>query len=310
MLEDTSPPASHRPPDGEIDRRMEEPGLAGVAEGVALLASARVPTSHGEFRVFSYRSTEALDGLNGHAPPEHLACVLGQGDHDAATLVRVHSECATGDLLGSLRCDCGEQLGASLRLIAEEGAGILVYLRSHEGRGIGLARKFRAYQLQDDGADTVDANLTLGLPADGRSYGVAAAILADLGVRSVRLLTNNLDKAAGLLEHGIDVAERIPLQVAPNAENIRYLLTKRDRLGHLLDGLDGAAAAVADEASTDEDTFAERDIHRKQTAAVASDEASADEAVALGETNADAAASNSDLAGLQTAGAPATGTRR
>ena len=167
-----------------------------------------------------------------------MACVLGDPASNGPALVRIHSECATGDLLGSLRCDCGEQLRASLRLIAEEGEGVLLYLRSHEGRGVGLSRKFKAYALQDEGADTVDANLRLGLPADGRNYALATAILTDLGIRSVRLLTNNLDKVSGLLEHGISVVERIPLQTQPNPENLRYLTTKRDRLGHLLEGLD------------------------------------------------------------------------
>ena len=250
------------------------------------LASARVPTPHGEFHVCSYRSApgggtgrertpggddpgegiperisggevspregtlRSAEGDAGAQPTdqpnaqptdlstEHMACVLGDPASNGPALVRIHSECATGDLLGSLRCDCGEQLQASLRLIAEEGEGVLLYLRSHEGRGVGLARKFKAYALQDEGADTVDANLRLGLPADGRNYALATAILTDLGIRSVRLLTNNLDKVAGLLEHGVSVVERIPLQTEPNPENLRYLTTKRDRLGHLLEGLD------------------------------------------------------------------------
>lgn len=187
----------------------------------------------------SYRSA-AQGGNDTSVDPhaEHMVCVLGDPLSNGAPLVRIHSECATGDLLSSLRCDCGEQLQESLRLIAEEGEGVLVYLRSQEGRGIGLGQKIKAYALQDGGADTVDANLSQGLPADGRNYNTAAAILSDLGISSVRLLTNNLDKVSGLLEGGISLAERVPLQTAPNPENLRYLTTKRDRLGHLLDGLD------------------------------------------------------------------------
>ena len=236
------------------DALRPEEGLS--LNGVERLASARVPTPHGEFRVFSYRSAPSLkdlrageraeDGAEDGHQTEHMVCVLGDPVHPAdpaqPALVRIHSECATGDLLGSLRCDCGEQLQSSLRRIAKEGEGLLVYLRSHEGRGVGLARKFKAYTLQDEGADTVDANLRQGLPADGRNYALAAAILADLGIRSVRLLTNNLDKVAGLLENGVSVAERIPVQTDPNPENLRYLTTKRDRLGHLLEGLDDGAS--------------------------------------------------------------------
>ena len=224
--------------------------------GVERLASARVPTPHGEFRVFAYRSAPSLKSRRGdegakersedEQQTEHMVCVLGDPVHPAdpaqPALVRIHSECATGDLLGSLRCDCGEQLQSSLRLIAKEGEGVLVYLRSHEGRGVGLAKKFKAYTLQDEGSDTVDANLRQGLPADGRNYVLAAAILADLGICSVRLLTNNLDKVAGLLENGVSVAERIPMQTDPTPENLRYLTTKRDRLGHLLEGLDDVAS--------------------------------------------------------------------
>ena len=243
-------------------RAPEGPSLNGVER----LASARVPTPHGEFRVFSYRSAPSLPsgkgcrsakgelGKDEHLP-EHMVCVLGAPVQPAGSvLVRIHSECATGDLLGSLRCDCGEQLQSSLRLIAKEGEGVLVYLRSHEGRGVGLAKKFTAYTLQDEGADTVDANLRQGLPADGRNYALAAAILADLGIRSVRLLTNNLDKVAGLLENGISVSERIPLQTDPNPENLRYLTTKRDRLGHLLEGLgDGAGGETGNGAPQETD---------------------------------------------------------
>jgi len=153
--------------------------------------------------------------------------------------VRVHSECLTGDVLGSRRCDCGPQLRAALRRVAAEGRGVVLYMRGHEGRGIGLLSKLQAYALQDRGADTVDANLALGLPADSRSYGTAARILADLGVSSVRLLTNNPAKQVGLEEHGLRVVQRVPLEVSPTPENLGYLLTKRDRMGHdILTGID------------------------------------------------------------------------
>jgi 3,4-dihydroxy 2-butanone 4-phosphate synthase/GTP cyclohydrolase II len=149
----------------------------------------------------------------------------------------VHSECLTGDVFGSLRCDCGPQLDAALAAVASEGRGVVLYIRGHEGRGIGLLHKLQAYQLQDDGRDTVDANLELGLPADARDYGTGAQILVDLGVRSMRLLTNNPAKRAGLEGYGLRIVERLPLPVHPNPENVRYLETKRDRMGHDLDML-------------------------------------------------------------------------
>ena len=152
-------------------------------------------------------------------------------------LVRVHSECLTGDVFGSLRCDCGPQLDAALDAVAAEGRGVVLYIRGHEGRGIGLLQKLRAYELQDAGADTVDANLDLGLPADSREYGTGAQVLAALGVRSMRLLTNNPAKRAGLEGYGLSIVERVPLPVASNPENVRYLTTKRDRMGHALAGL-------------------------------------------------------------------------
>jgi 3,4-dihydroxy 2-butanone 4-phosphate synthase/GTP cyclohydrolase II len=152
-------------------------------------------------------------------------------------LTRVHSECLTGDVFGSSRCDCGPQLDEALDRIVQEGRGVVVYLRGHEGRGIGLVAKLQAYQLQDGGRDTVDANLDLGLPADARHYGAATQILRDLGVRSVRLLTNNPDKVSSLTEYGVPVVERVPLAVRPNDHNLAYLLTKRDRMGHQLSGL-------------------------------------------------------------------------
>ena len=173
---------------------------------------------------------------------EHVALVRGDiagpenDGHDV--LVRVHSECLTGDVFGSRRCDCGPQLDAAMAMVAREGRGIVLYMRGHEGRGIGLMHKLQAYQLQDAGADTVDANLELGLPADARDYGIGAQILVDLGVRSMRLLTNNPAKRVGLDGYGLHIIERVPLPVRANAENIRYLMTKRDRMGHDLIGLD------------------------------------------------------------------------
>ncbi len=192
---------------------------------VARIASARVPSIRGEFWAHAYRDDAGL---------EHLACVRGDVGSAPPALVRVHSECLTGDLLGSLRCDCGTQLAASLDLISSEGRGVLIYLRGHEGRGIGLAHKIRAYELQDQGLDTVEANLAQGLPADSRDYAVAAAVLSDLGVSRVRLLTNNPAKTDGLGVYGVVVTERVPLEVTANPENLGYLQTKRDRLGHLL----------------------------------------------------------------------------
>ena len=154
----------------------------------------------------------------------------------------MHSECLTGDVLGSLRCDCGPQLHAALHAVAAEGRGVVLYIRGHEGRGIGLLDKLRAYELQDAGADTVDANLALGLPADAREYGTGAQVLADLGIRSMRLLTNNPAKRAGLEGYGLTIVDRVALPVSANPENLRYLTTKRDRMGHELDGLDALTA--------------------------------------------------------------------
>ena len=165
--------------------------------------------------------------------------VHGDLSGDEPVLTRVHSECLTGDVFGSARCDCGPQLDEAIDRIVTEGRGVVVYLRGHEGRGIGLVAKLQAYQLQDGGRDTVDANLDLGLPADARHYGAATQILRDLGVGSVRLLTNNPDKVASLEEYGVPVAERVPLAVRPNDHNLGYLLTKRDRMGHHLSHLPG-----------------------------------------------------------------------
>ncbi|MCX4758540.1 bifunctional 3,4-dihydroxy-2-butanone-4-phosphate synthase/GTP cyclohydrolase II [Kitasatospora purpeofusca] len=200
-------------------------------------AVTSLPTAYGEFTAVGYRGT--LDGV------EHIALVAGGLAEDGRlpdgedVLVRVHSECLTGDVLGSLRCDCGPQLQSSLRRVAETGRGVVLYLRGHEGRGIGLAHKLRAYELQERGRDTVDANLDLGLPADARDYSIGAQMLGDLGVRSLTLLTNNPDKLTALTEHGLKVKGREPVEIPAGEHNARYLRTKRDRMGHELPGLDG-----------------------------------------------------------------------
>ncbi|HXP14930.1 MAG TPA: GTP cyclohydrolase II, partial [Actinomycetes bacterium] len=194
---------------------------------VKRVAEARIPTRWGDFTAYAYESL--LDG------EQHLALVKGAVQGEENVLVRVHSECLTGDALGSLRCDCGPQLEDALRRIADEGLGVVVYLRGHEGRGIGLGHKLRAYSLQEQGRDTVDANLDLGLPVDGREYGIGSQILVDLGVTTMRLLTNNPAKYGGLDGFGLQIVERVPLQTRPNPENLRYLRTKRERMGHLLE---------------------------------------------------------------------------
>jgi 3,4-dihydroxy 2-butanone 4-phosphate synthase / GTP cyclohydrolase II len=199
---------------------------------VVRVAETRLPTRHGEFLAFGYRIT--IDDS------EHVALVVGDPADlrsGVPVLTRVHSECLTGDVFGSERCDCGPQLDEALELIMKEGRGVAVYLRGHEGRGIGLLAKLQAYQLQDGGRDTVDANLDLGLPADARHYGAATQILRDLGIDSVRLLTNNPDKTQSLEAYGIRVTERVPLTPRPNDHNLTYLRTKRDRMGHVLPGL-------------------------------------------------------------------------
>jgi 3,4-dihydroxy 2-butanone 4-phosphate synthase / GTP cyclohydrolase II len=201
---------------------------------VRRVVQTRVPNQFGEWRAYGYLNS--VDGT------EHLALVLGDLEEPAApggtapegVLVRMHSECLTGDVFGSQRCDCGAQLNAAMAAIAAEGRGVVLYLRGHEGRGIGLLSKLRAYQLQDNGADTVEANLALGLPADAREYSTGAQMLADLGVRSLRLLTNNPDKVRGLSGFGIEVTGRVSLPVAATPDNLRYLIAKRDRLGHQL----------------------------------------------------------------------------
>ena len=189
-------------------------------------SSARIPTKLGEFTAHSYR--------NSFNKEENIALVLGDVADVDSPLVRVHSECLTGDLIGSLRCDCGSQFQTSLEMIGEEGVGIFIYLRGHEGRGIGLGKKLRAYNLQDQGLDTVDANLEQGLPVDSRDYYFAAKILQDLGVTKIRLLTNNPRKKSELEDEGIDIVLRVPLETAPTEENKRYLETKKTRLGHIL----------------------------------------------------------------------------
>jgi 3,4-dihydroxy 2-butanone 4-phosphate synthase / GTP cyclohydrolase II len=201
---------------------------------VVRIAEARIPTVHGEFSAIGFDSL--LDGV------EHIALITGDIGDGTDVLVRVHSECLTGDVFGSLRCDCGPQLDAALAAIAAEGRGVVLYVRGHEGRGIGLMHKLQAYQLQDAGADTVDANLALGMPADARDYGTGAQILVDLGVRSMRLLTNNPAKRAGLEGYGLTITGRVPLPIRPNPENLRYLRTKRDRMGHYIDDLDSTGA--------------------------------------------------------------------
>jgi 3,4-dihydroxy 2-butanone 4-phosphate synthase/GTP cyclohydrolase II len=193
-------------------------------------AQAKLPTVFGEFECVVYESL--LDG------EQHFAIYKGDLDDEDGVLVRVHSECLTGDVFGSLRCDCGPQLNAALEMIAEQGSGVVVYLRGHEGRGIGLAHKLRAYSLQEKGRDTVDANLELGLPIDSREYGIGAQMLVDLGVSKMRLITNNPSKYGGLSGFGLDIVGRVGLNIEPNGYNIDYLKTKRDRLGHLIEGLD------------------------------------------------------------------------
>jgi len=192
---------------------------------VERVAEATLPLPMGSFRVMAYRSV--ID------PDEHVALVIGDITTPEPVLVRVHSQCVTGDVFGSLRCDCGAQLQESLNRIAQEGRGVVVYMRQ-EGRGIGLHNKLRAYALQDDGMDTVEANRALGFPADRRDYGIGMQILVDLGVREMRLLTNNPGKRAGLEGYGLKVVERVPIITEPNPHNMRYLETKRTKLGHLL----------------------------------------------------------------------------
>jgi GTP cyclohydrolase II len=194
------------------------------------VVDARLPTRYGDFHAFGYLDRDGY---------EQVALVYGD-IAETGVLTRVHSECLTGDVFSSTHCECGEQLSAALQAIVQEGAGVLVYLQGHEGRGIGLLAKLKALRLQDEGLDTVEANLALGLPIDARDFHGAAEILADLGVRSVRLLSNNPRKLSSLRRYGIQVDEQVPLLVPPHEENLRYLRTKRERLDHLLPHLDVA----------------------------------------------------------------------
>ena len=204
---------------------------------VRQVSEARIPTGWGDFTCKVYESV--LDG------EQHVALVRGDIAGADNVLVRVHSECLTGDVFGSMRCDCGVQLDAAMKMIADAGTGVIVYLRGHEGRGIGIGHKIRAYELQDEGADTVEANEALGLPIDSREYGIGAQILVDLGITTMRLVTNNPAKYGGLDGFGLDIVERVPSVTAPNPENIRYLKTKAEKMGHLIEGLGEFTAASA-----------------------------------------------------------------
>ncbi|HEY2447619.1 MAG TPA: GTP cyclohydrolase II [Mycobacterium sp.] len=201
---------------------------------VRLAAETVLPSRYGDWRTFGFRGDDGL---------EYVVLVRGNPGAAGPALVRLHSECLTGDALGSARCDCGEQLQMSMRQISDEGAGAVVYIRGHEGRGIGLLPKLRAYALQDQGLDTVDANLALGYRSDSREYAGAAAVLRTLGLGRVRLLTNNARKVTGLRDNGIDVTERIPLITTPSSDNLHYLWTKQTRMGHALGGQHGLKSA-------------------------------------------------------------------
>jgi 3,4-dihydroxy 2-butanone 4-phosphate synthase/GTP cyclohydrolase II len=192
---------------------------------VEKVEAIRMPTDYGEFTLHLYESK--VDGT------QHLALVKGEVSGKKGVLVRVHSECLTGDVFGSRRCDCGPQLHAAMQRIEEEGRGVILYMRQ-EGRGIGLGPKIKAYKLQEQGLDTVDANLKLGFPMDLRDYGFGAQMLCDLGLKTIRLLTNNPKKVVGLQGHGLEIVEQLPIRVKPNPENERYLKTKRERMGHTL----------------------------------------------------------------------------
>ena len=194
---------------------------------VRVTEPVQLPTRHGEFVAIGYKSTINQD--------EHVAMVMGEVATDEPVLVRVHSECVTGDVFGSLRCDCGEQLDRAMAMIAEAGRGVIVYLRGQEGRGIGLHNKLKAYKLQEHGVDTVDANLMLGLPKDARQYGIGAQILADLGLKRLRIITNNPEKRTGITGYGLEIVEQVAISTPPNPHNTAYLQTKRERMGHTLD---------------------------------------------------------------------------
>jgi 3,4-dihydroxy 2-butanone 4-phosphate synthase/GTP cyclohydrolase II len=195
------------------------------------IADTKLPTPYGDMRIMAYKAD--------NDPAEHVAIVSGPIDSEKPILVRVHDQCVTGDVFDSMRCDCGEQKDRAMKMIAEQG-GIFLYMRQ-EGRGIGLHNKLRAYELQDQGMDTVDANIALGFPPDRRDYGIGMQILVDMGVRKMRLVTNNPAKRAGLEGYGLEVVERVSIETTPNPFNIRYLDTKRRRMGHLLDGLESLA---------------------------------------------------------------------
>lgn len=224
---------------GDLERFASEHGLllGTIADLIAFrrqreklverVVEARIPTEHGTFTAVGFRSL--IDDR------QHVALVMGDLGDGERVLTRVHSECLTGDVFGSLRCDCGDQLDLALARVAAEGRGVVLYIRGHEGRGIGLLHKLAAYRLQDEGLDTVDANVNLGLPVDSRDYGVGAQILYDLGVRSMRLMTNNPTKRAGIEGYGLSIVEQVPLSIEANEENRDYLRTKASRLGHQMD---------------------------------------------------------------------------
>jgi len=193
---------------------------------VRRVAEAKLPTKYGEFKILAYKSDMDAD--------QHVALVMGDIESEEPVLVRVHSECLTGDVFGSLRCDCGEQINVALEMIAREKRGVLLYMRQ-EGRGIGIHNKICAYELQDNGLDTVEANLSLGFPADLRDYGIGAQILNDLKLNKIRLLTNNPKKVIGLEGYGLEVVETVPIIIKPNPYNKRYLETKKEKMGHILD---------------------------------------------------------------------------